>query len=77
MRIQKHMAVALSSLAFAGVAVSTVAAAAPATASVVAGHGHGGGGGGGANFGEDFIVEEGDFFLNEEDDPNPHGGGRG
>ena len=69
MRIPKHLAAVLSCLAFAGATAFVTAAAAPATAAIV-----NGGGSGSGNFGEDFIVEEGDFFLNEEDDPNPFGG---
>jgi hypothetical protein len=74
MRIPKHLAVIVSSLAFAGATAFVTAAAAPATAAILTG-GHGGHEreGGGANFGEDFILEEGDFFLNEEDDPHPRG----
>jgi hypothetical protein len=66
MRISKYLAAVLSCLAFAGTTAFVTAAAAPATAAIV-----NGGGKGDANTGEDFIVEEGDFFLNEEDDPNP------
>jgi hypothetical protein len=67
MRIPKHLAAVLTCLAFAGATAFVTAAAAPAIAAVA-------NGGGGANFGEDFIIEEGDFFLNEEDDPKPFGG---
>jgi hypothetical protein len=71
MRITKLLAVAVSSLAFAGAAAfGTAAFAAPATAAILAG-----GGGGGELQGEDFTLEEGDFFLNEENDPQfPHEG---
>ncbi|MBC6459162.1 hypothetical protein [Actinomadura sp. HBU206391] len=66
MRITKHLAIAVSSLAFAGAAAFGTAFAVPATAAIPAG-------GGGDFQSEDFVIEEGDFFLNEENDPHhPH-----
>jgi hypothetical protein len=84
MRIPKHMAVAASTLAFAGSAVFFTMAAGPASAAISAtvqdegmGHGMGRGFGRGGEEaqgpGEDFIVEEGDFFVNEEDGSNRGG----
>jgi hypothetical protein len=88
MRIPKHMAVAASTLAFAGSAAFFTMAAAPASAASAAsaaisataqarGLGHGFGGFGreeeAQGPGEDFIVEEGDFFVNEEDGSNRGG----
>jgi hypothetical protein len=83
MRIPKHMAVAASTLAFAGSAVFFTMAAGPASAAISAtvqdegmGHGFGRGLGRGEEAqgpGEDFIVEEGDFFVNEEDGSNRGG----
>jgi hypothetical protein len=70
MRIPKHMAVAASTLAFAGSAAFITTVAGPASAAVPATvQGGFGGFGRGESFnpGDDFIVEEGDFFVNEED----------
>jgi hypothetical protein len=77
------MAVAASTLAFAGSAVFFTMAAGPASAAISAtvqdegmGHGFGRGLGRGEEAqgpGEDFIVEEGDFFVNEEDGSNRGG----
>jgi Spy/CpxP family protein refolding chaperone len=81
------MALALSTLAFAGAAAFSMIATGPASAANAAtvqdqgfeehGMGHGMHGMGREREmqgpGEDFIVEEGDFFVNEEDGSNRGG----